>query len=183
MMTKRRIIYSPVHFKALHLYFGRRPQLYMHYKNYFLGDTFEALTSRQAHLDLTTQSLGFTGLTETKPGTAAAKAIQQFTYKASLFYYKKLRFTGKGYKIKKSRLKKSFKLYFGYSHKQYLFSGGLRYKKLSKYRLLLVSNNKKRLNRVMALSLNARPLNRYTKRGFRSTRQFILKRPGKKSSH
>ena len=182
-MKKRRIIYNPVHFKTWQLYLGRSAQVYAAYKNYFLGDTFATFPTQKPHVDLTTQSLGLDKTSETIQASGAVKNLQQFTYKASLFYYKKLRFTGKGYKIKKSRLKKSFKLYFGHSHKQYIFSGGLRYKKLSKYRILMLTNNRKRLNRVMSLSLGARSLNRYTKRGFRSTRQFILKRPGKKSTH
>ena len=94
-----------------------------------------------------------------------------------------MRFTGKGYKIRKSKAKRSLKFYFGRSHQTYVFSGGLNFKRLSKYRLLLLANNKKRLNRITRLVLCIRPINRYTKRGLRCTRHFILKRPGKKSTY
>lgn len=94
-----------------------------------------------------------------------------------------MKFTGKGYKIRKSRPKKSLKFYFGRSHKTSVFSGGLNFKRLSKYRLLLLTNNRKRLNRITTLVLRVRPISRYTKRGLRCTRHFILKRPGKKSTY
>ena len=94
-----------------------------------------------------------------------------------------MKFTGKGYKIRKSKAKRSLKFYFGRSHHTYVFSGGLNFKRLSKYRLLLLANNKKRLNRIASLVLQVRPVSRYTKRGLRCTRHFILKRPGKKSTY
>lgn len=183
-MTKyRRLVCSPAHIENFTLYKTTHIGFYTSYRQYFLGDKLTPHELAEAYVDLTTQSTSIRGLSNTQQMLAAAKQLQQFTYKKSLFYYRKLKFTGKGYKIKKSKAKKSFKFYFGRSHTQYLFSGGLRFKKLSKYRLYLITNNKKRLNRIMNLTLQTRPLNRYTKRGLRCTRQFILKRPGKKSTY
>ena len=183
MTKRRRLLCSPVHIANFTIYQTSYTGFYTNYRSYFLGEKLIPKDTEDAYIDLTTQSTSVNKLSNTQVMLAAAKKLQQFTYKTSLFYYRKLKFTGKGYKIKKSKLKKSFKFYFGRSHTQYLFSGGLRFKKLSKYRLFLVSNNKKRLNRIMTLSLRTRPLNRYTKRGLRCTRQFILKRPGKKSTY
>lgn len=183
MRKQRKIIYNLIHLNQFKLYQTPKLHFYLDYKNYFLGDAFSITQKIPTHIDLTTQSLNYEILSNRKKNLKAIKSLQQFTFKLSSCYYKKLRFLGKGYKIKKSKKKKSFKLYFGRSHRQYLFSGGLRFKKLSKYRLYLLTNNKKRLNRIMNLTLKAKPLNRYTKRGFRCTRQFILKRPGKKSTY
>lgn len=183
MTKRRRLLCSPVHINMFTVYKTSYTGFYTNYRAYFLGEKLSSKETEGAYVDLTTQSSSVNKLSSTQPMLTAAKKLQQFTYKTSLFYYRKLKFTGKGYKIKKSKTKKSFKFYFGRSHRQYLFSGGLRFKKLSKYRLFLLSNNKKRLNRVMTLTLRTRPLNRYTKRGLRCTRQFVLKRPGKKSTY
>lgn len=183
MTKQRRLLCNPSHIANLTIYKTNHTGFYTNYRSYFLGEKLTAKETETSYIDLTTQSTSTKKLSNTQGMLAAAKKLQQFTYKTSLFYYRKLKFTGKGYKIKKSKLKKSFKLYFGRSHTQYLFSGGLRFKKLSKYRLFLLSNNKKRLNRIMTLTLKTRPLNRYTKRGLRCTRQFVLKRPGKKSTY
>jgi hypothetical protein len=182
-MKKRKLVVSPVHVSTLKLFKAPQVIFYTAYRHYFLGDKPELNVAKAAHIDLSTQSADIGAVSPLKPALRAAKSLQKFTFGATLCYYWKLRFTGKGYKIKKTKLKKSFKLYFGRSHFQYIFSGGLSYKKLSKYRLLLRSNNKKKLNRVMRLTLTARPLNNFTKRGLRCTRQFILKRPGKKSTY
>lgn len=182
-MKRRRLNCNPVQFQLLQVYTGLHSSFYTQYNDYYLGDRLTRDDKKLAHIDLTTQSVVIGNLSTTNRALRAAKALQQFTIGSSSFYYRKLRFTGKGYKVKKFRLQKCFKLFFGHSHLQYIYAGGLRYKKLSKYRLLLITNKRKKLNRIVSLSLAARPINRYTKRGFRCTRQFILKRPGKKSNY
>lgn len=149
MNKRRRIICSPIHMEQLALYQTHDFTFYSAYKSYFLGDKVKAHEINKTHIDLSAHSVAYGAISNTPTEIARAKALQKYTYASTAFFYRKLRFTGKGYKIKKSRLKKSFKLYFGRSHKQYIFSGGLRFKKLSKYRLYLLSNNRKKLNRVM----------------------------------
>lgn len=181
-MKGQHLQYNLLHFSGLYVTKSTAITLYSHQDHYFLGECDKS-SGGKVHLDLTTQSILVNKNTVPQAATKATKLLQKFTWAASTFYYKKMRFTGKGYKIRKSRVKRSLKLYFGRSHKTYIFSGGLNFKKLSKYRLLLLTNNKKRLNRIVSLVLQVRPINRYTKRGLRATRHFILKRPGKKSTY
>jgi hypothetical protein len=183
MTKQRRILYNSVHANQFSIYQNTHLWIHSSYRSYFLGEKLTLPETQKAHIDLTTQSVSLAKVYTHARDVGYIKKLQKFTSASTGFYFRKLKFTGKGYKVKKSRLKKSFKLYFGRSHRQYLFSGGLRFKKLSKYRLFLISNNKKKLNRIMWLTLSARPLNKFTKRGLRCTRQFILKRPGKKSTY
>jgi hypothetical protein len=55
--------------------------------------------------------------------------------------------------------------------------------KKHKYKFFLSKNNKRKLNLLKTMVLNIRPINTYTKRGLRSSRQLILKRTGKKSTY
>ncbi len=149
MNKRRRLICSPIHMEQLSLYQNQDFTFYSSYRSYFLGDRVKAEEINKTHIDLGAYSVAYGPISAVSSDLALAKNLQKYTYASTAFFYRKLRFTGKGYKIKKSRLKKSFKLYFGRSHRQYLFSGGLRFKKLSKYRLYLLSNNRKKLNRIM----------------------------------
>lgn len=99
------------------------------------------------------------------------------------FFFKKFKFTGKGYKIKKTKNKKSFQFFFGYSHKIFLISGGCQLRKLTKYKLFLITNNKKKLNKICTIIKLIKPANLFTKRGLRASKQKIFKRPGKKSTY
>lgn len=181
-MKGQHLHYNILHFDGLYVTRAAETSLYSHQGYYFLGEKSQT-GNGSLHLDITTQSLVVSKINVKTKVRKATKQLQKFTWAASVFYYKKMKFTGKGYKIRKSRIKKSLKLYFGRSHKTYIFSGGLNFKRLSKYRLLLLTNNRKRLNRVTSLVLRVRSINRYTKRGLRCTRHFILKRPGKKSTY
>ena len=174
--------YNISHFEGLYVTKAEEVMVYSHQGHYFLGERVR-VAHGEVHVDLTTQSV----LVHKNIGAARLRRVgrhlQRFAWASTVFYYRKMRFTGKGYKIRKSRAKQSLKFYFGRSHKTYVFSGGLNFKRLSKYRLLLLANNRKRLNRIASLVLQVRPVNRYTKRGLRCTRHFILKRPGKKSTY
>lgn len=101
------------------------PVFYSCYKEYYAGCAFAAPSFKKAHFDITTHSIALASVFPDKIATSASKEFQKFIYGAAVCLYKKLKFTGKGYKIKKTKIKKSFKLYFGRSHLQYIFSGGL----------------------------------------------------------
>ena len=111
------------------------------------------------------------------------KNMNFFFFSFNFFFFKKFKFIGKGYKIKKVKLKKSFQLYFGYSHKVFLISGGCQLRKLTKYKLFLISNSNKKINRISLIIKNIKKLNFFTKRGLRAIKQKIFKRPGKKSTY
>ncbi len=157
---------------------------YAHNKHYFYGDlNFKNDSYNDVHLDITSQCSLVHKLKTKSKIQAINKLFKLFIWKSILFYYTKIRFTGKGYKIKKIKKKKSFKLYFGRSHFNYVFAGGVNLKRLTKYRLLIIGNNTKKNNIIKRLVCSARPLNKFTKRGLRPLKYFILKRPGKKTNY
>ena len=158
---------------------------FTNYKDYYLGDNTSSLKSHkeEVHWDITSQSLTVYQNKDIERIKFCNILAKKFIWKSGLFYFAKMRFSGKGYKVKKTKKKRSFKFYFGKSHISYVFSGGLIFKKLSKFRLFFISNNKKRINRIKKMVILVRPINRFTKRGLRFTKQFILKRPGKKTNY
>jgi hypothetical protein len=57
----------------------------------------------------------------------------------------------------------------------------LTYKRISKYKYLLFSLNKKNLNLFKFKVVRVRPINAYTLRGLKVTKSIIVKRKGRKS--
>lgn len=74
-------------------------------------------------------------------------------------------------------------MFFGYSHKIFLISGGLQLRKLTKYKLFLLTNNLLKEKKTSPIIQHIRKLNLFTKRGLRATKQVVFKRPGKKSTY
>jgi ribosomal protein L6P/L9E len=106
--------------------------------------------------------------------------LSKLFYSWNNFFFKKIKFSGKGYKIKKSKKKKSIKLYFNKSHftiysfrKEFL-------KKIRKTKFLLKSTNYKKLTKNIIIILNIRNLNLYTKKGLRLARNVTFKKASKK---
>lgn len=89
----------------------------------------------------------------------------------------KIRFTGKGYKIKKNT-KNSLMLLFNRSHITTLWWKNILVKRLKKYKLFLKYGlvNKG----VVETILNIRYINIFTKKGLRKARQVLFKKKGKK---
>lgn len=111
------------------------------------------------------------------------KMYLNFFYSFNFFFFRKFKFIGKGYKIKKVKNKKSFKMFFGYSHKIFIVPGGLQLRKLTKYKLFLITNMRLKEKLTSPRLQRIRTLNLFTKRGLRATKQKIFKRPGKKSTY
>lgn len=99
--------------------------------------------------------------------------LKQFTVWES----SKIKFAGKGYKIKKNT-KNSLILLFNRSHITILWWKNIFVKKLKKYKLFIKYNpiNKKIVNTI----LNVRHINIFTKKGLRKSRQILYKKKGKK---
>ncbi len=99
--------------------------------------------------------------------------IKQFTLCDS----SKIKFTGKGYKIKKNS-KESLMLLFNKSHITTIWWKNIFVKKLKKYKIFIKYNplNKK----IIETILNIRPINIFTKKGLRKARQILYKKKGKK---
>lgn len=105
------------------------------------------------------------------------KSINEFLKQFYLCKFNKIKFTGKGYKIKKNT-KQSIILLFNRSHTTTLWWSGVFLKKLKKYKMYIKYNKPD----VMIINsiLNVRPVNIFTKKGLRCARQVLLKKKGKK---
>ena len=97
------------------------------------------------------------------------------------FFFQKIKFTGKGYKIKKK--KKSIKFFFGRSHLTIIFFNKTLIKRLTKYKLFFCNKNQNILIKIKKFLNKIRALNIFTKRGLRFMRQNIKKKTGKKSTY
>jgi ribosomal protein L6P/L9E len=97
------------------------------------------------------------------------------------YFYSKITFKGKGYKVKRLKKKKILKLAFGHSHLFKAFFIKSTIKKLGKYKYILLSWNFKQLHQSLVQLIKYRHINMYTKRGLRTRRMLIKKRTGKKS--
>jgi hypothetical protein len=152
------------------------------YQNFFTGGCEYEIKGKQDFFDKSTLTW-----CSKAPWPLEHKKIKKkyelFFYSFNYIFFKKFKFIGKGYKIKKVRIKKSFQLYFGYSHKIFLISGGCQLRKLTKYKLFLITNNYKKIYKIRLIIKNIRKLNFFTKRGLRAMKQKIFKRPGKKSTY
>ena len=98
-----------------------------------------------------------------------------------LLFFKKIKFTGKGFRIKKNKKKINFLLEFNKSHLTIFILKKIILKKIKKAKFLILWNNLKYLNKLNKKIININKINKYTKRGLRNSRQLIKKKTNKKS--
>jgi len=107
------------------------------------------------------------------------------TYKYILmlnhYWYKKIKFKGKGWKMRSSKKMGVIRLVFGRSHITYILINKYFLKKLGKYKFIIAAKNYKKLCIGSKTIRSVRPVNTYTKRGLRNSAELILKRKGKQS--
>lgn len=97
------------------------------------------------------------------------------------FYIKKIRYKGKGFRIKNIRRKKIKRFVFGKAHIQLFFIRSILWKRFSKTKYLLLHNDKNTLKRAATTLKMFKKYNQYTWRGIREIRQILYKRKGRKS--
>lgn len=88
----------------------------------------------------------------------------------------KVKFTGKGYKIKKNT-NNNIQLLFNKAHITNVWYKNIILKKLKKYKILVRHINGEGLIKKI---INVRPVNIFTKKGLRLARQNVYKKKGKK---
>lgn len=109
------------------------------------------------------------------------KIVETFIKTWNVYFFQKIKFTGKGYKIKKK--KKSIKFFFGRSHLTTIFFKKISIRRLTKYKLFFFTKKYETVKFINSLIKKIRKINIYTKRGLRFSRQKIYKKTGKKSSY
>lgn len=95
----------------------------------------------------------------------------------------KVKFMGKGFKIKKKRKTRSIKFYFYYSHINVIILKKAKMKQKKKNKFIIKTPNKNTLIKTHLMITKIRPLNIYTKRGIRISKQLVFKKTGKKSNY
>jgi hypothetical protein len=103
-------------------------------------------------------------------------------YSFSKIFFRKLKFKGKGYYIYKNS-RNTIALQFGYSHKLYLYAFFLPVKFITKTIILLFGINKLNINRCGWSLFRLKPINVFTGRGIRFSRQIVYRKVGKISSY
>ena len=105
------------------------------------------------------------------------KKLNFFIKQFNFTQFNKIKFTGKGYKIKKNS-NKSIVLLFNRAHTTTLWWKNIMVFKLKKYKLYL-KYDYKNFNIINTI-LNIRYISVFTKKGLRLSRQILLKKKGKK---
>jgi hypothetical protein len=105
------------------------------------------------------------------------KKLNFFIKQFNFFNFTKIKFTGKGYKIKKNS-NKSVVLLFNRAHTTTLWWKNITLLKLKKYKLYLKYDYKN--YNIVNTIINVRHINIFTKKGLRFSRQILLKKKGKK---
>lgn len=96
--------------------------------------------------------------------------------------FRKIKFKGKGYYIYKN-YRNTITPQFGYSHRLYLYAFYINVLFLSKTSLIIFGWNSSHLNLITNTLLDWRPINIFTGRGIRFSKQIIYKKSGKVSSY
>lgn len=96
------------------------------------------------------------------------------------YYCNKVKFTGKSYKIKKT--KSYFMFEFNKSHVELIIWNNVFLKKLKKNKIFLKSVDLKEVKWGISRIENIRKVNPFTRRGLWKSRGFLKKKIGKKSS-
>jgi len=121
----------------------------------------------------------------TKPAVKKLeKNLMQTLRSWDLYYFAKIKFKGKVYKITKYK-NNNLKLSFGRCHKNLVAvrSLFLKKKKRVKNKILLFGTNAASLSLTKSLIVAVRPINLFTQRGLRLSRQLVYRKIGKKSSY
>lgn len=111
------------------------------------------------------------------------KFLIKFLKSWDSYFYSKIKFKGKGFRIRFLKKNKLVKFFFGKSHKTFIFFRKIILKKISKYKFIFKSINLEKITNNSILSTHIRPINFYTLRGIRNSKQIIHKRKGKKGTY
>lgn len=142
---------------------------------------FTVITKANINIEENSNSIIIENFDSKKKKELEKKIIETFIRTWSSYFFQKIKFTGKGYKIKKK--KKSIKFFFGRSHLTTIFFKKINIKRLTKYKLFFFTKKYETVKFISSLIKKVRKINIYTKRGLRFSRQKIYKKTGKKSSY
>lgn len=125
-------------------------------------------------------NVSYTGVTDM---SAWVNKLNSMFFAFNNYFFKKIKFKGKGFRLKIKKQKKICKFLFGHSHLMMVYIKNLKIQKCSKYKFNLKSVNKKFLTNMISKIIDIKPNNVYTNRGIREGRQIVYRRKGKKGSY
>ena len=111
------------------------------------------------------------------------KIFNYFLNSWNSYFFNKIKFKGKGFRIKFFKKIKLIKFYFGRSHKTFVLLNKIKRKRINKYKFLLIGLNKTNVVNNVVKVVKIKPINIYTLRGLRCSKQIIFKRKGKKGTY
>lgn len=103
--------------------------------------------------------------------------LNNFLFSWNYFFFSKIYFLGKGFKIKK--INKNIIFNFNHAHINIILNLFTVIKKIQKTKLLIFSKNLNKLKLLNKIIINIKKINPYTKRGLRLTKQIIYKKRNK----
>lgn len=108
--------------------------------------------------------------------------LDNFLFSWSQYFHQKIKFTGKGYRITFRKKRKIIFFYFGHSHDTIMVFRSLIIIQPHKYKFVFYKNSLNKIRQLTSKILKIKPMNIYTRRGLRLSKQIILKRKGEKSA-
>jgi ribosomal protein L6P/L9E len=156
---------------------------YYMYNNFNYITLFQKNKYNNQYFDVASNSIVVRSLGKKFYNSLFKKIMFSFMFSLNSYFFEKIKFTGKGYRIRYRRNKKLIRFFFGRSHITWVKFRNIKLKKPHKYKFIILKNCKLRLFLTAKLIKNIKPINIYTKRGLRSSRQKIYKRIGKKNTH
>ena len=107
--------------------------------------------------------------------------LERLLFSWEHYFFQKIKFKGKGYRIRKKG--KMIKFFFYFSHLNVIKIFGCKLKKIGKYKFILLATDYEFLKKTALKVANIRNTNLFTKRGLRLAKQTIHKRQGKKNAY
>lgn len=107
--------------------------------------------------------------------------LKKYLYSWEHWFFVKIKFKGKGYRIRKK--KKLLKFFFWFSHMNLIKVISSKIKKIGKERYILLSTDWNSIRKSAVLIRNVRKNDLFTKRGLRLARQIIIKKKSRKISY
>jgi len=114
--------------------------------------------------------------------TFLSNKINSMLFSFTNYFFQKIKFKGKGFRLKIRKQKKIIKFLFGHSHMVAIFLKNTKLLKCGKYKFTIKNTNPKFLDKITNNTTKIKQNNVYTNRGLRKGRQIICKRKGKKGS-
>lgn len=155
---------------------------YYMYNNFYFLKLLQNQTKNILFFDSETNTIVIKSFNFKNYNSLFKNKFKIFSTALNVYFYEKIKFTGKGFRIRYKKKKKLIKFFFGRSHLTWIFFRNIKLKRPHKYKFIISKSSKTKLLFLTKKIKNIKPINIYTKRGLRTKRQKIYKRKGKKNT-